>query len=201
MEKKKKSAWALLNPLEWINTAFAMLAWIMGPIMRWLGLVPPPRTDGFQNIQKSDVDEASEQAQRTEEAVDAIVRQMSPADVVKAYASASPEGRAEMDLNALDTDGVDWLLGLSEDDLTLLAMSTTAGCARSLEAREVKPKYSRPVNESETPETLTIPSVVDEDEWRKQQISARYRQVQRELGLSTGIPTLEPKHVPRPTLH
>lgn len=201
MNEKKKSWWKLLNPLEWINAVMQLLAWVLGPIMRFLGMVPPPRTDGFENIQKSDVEREERIARDAEAAVDAIVRQMSPAEVVSAFAKASPEDRAEIDLSALDADGVDWLLGLSEDDLTLLGMSTTAGCARSLEAREVRPKYSRPAEEAKTPETLAIPSVVDEDEWKRQQIAAHYRQVQRELGLSTGIPTFEPKHVPRPTLH
>lgn len=83
MEEKKKSPWSLLNPFMWIVALFE-------PLLRFLGLMPHPhpRTDGFENLSKADVDEASEDARRTEEAIDAIVRDMSPAEVVKAYASA-----------------------------------------------------------------------------------------------------------------
>lgn len=197
MEKKKKSAWAMLNPLEWILGAFRLFAWVMGPILRFLGLMPHPRTDGFENLSKADVDEASEDARRTEEAIDAIIRDMSPAEVVKAYANASPEARAEMDLSALDADGVDWLLGLSEDDLTLLAMSTTAGCARSLEAKAMKPIYPKPTPEMETVEILKIPTVDDVEEEKRQFLAARFK----ELFLASGVANTNPRYVPSATLH
>ena len=187
MEPKKKSWLDLLNPFVW-------LAAIFGPLLRFLGLMPPPRMDGFENIQKADVDDAERAARETEEAIDEIMRQMSPAEVAKAYASASPEDRAEMVLTALDAEGVDWLLSLSDDDLTLLSISTIGGCARSLEARAMKPIYARPQAEMETPEILAIPGVMDIEEENRQRISERFRQVQRELWLSPGVPALQPKH-------
>ncbi|WP_313197198.1 hypothetical protein [Rhizobium sp.] len=180
----------LLNPLQW-------LAAIFGPILRWLGLVPPPQADGYENLSRADVDEAAEQATRTEEAVDAIMQQMSPADVVSAYAKASPEGRAEMDLRVFDAEGMDWLLGLSEDDLTLLAMSTTAGCARSLEAKAMKPTYRKPTAEMETVESLKIPTVNDIEEEKRQFLAARFK----ELFLAPGVANTNPRHVPSATLH
>lgn len=193
MEKKRKSLWSLLNPLEWLSAIF-------GPILRFFGMLSPPSTEGFQNIQREDVAEAAEDAKRTEEAIDAIMQQMSPAEVVKAYASAAPEDRALMDLSALDAEGEDWLHSLREDDLTLLSMSTTAGCARSLEARAMKPIYPRQQPEAETPEILRIPSAeeVEDEKWRL--IAEKFRQVQRELWLSPGVPNPEPRHVPS-TLH
>ncbi|CUW93602.1 hypothetical protein [Agrobacterium genomosp. 2] len=194
MQKKTKSMWKLLNPLEWIHAAFALLAWLMGPILRFFGMMPPPRTDGFQNIQKSDVDEAAEQAKRTEEAVDAILKEMSPAEVVKAYAKADADTRSTMDLSVLDLEGQDWLLNLSKEDLDLLGMSTEAACARSLEAREVRPAYPKPRPETEAPEILSVPSAEDTDEWKRQQIAERFRQVQQELWLSPGVPNPKPKH-------
>lgn len=190
MNETKKSWWSLLNPLNW-------LAAIFSPLLRFLGLMPHPRTDGFENIQAADVDEAAEQAKRTEEAVDAIVRQMSPPEVVKAYAGANPEDRAVMDLSALDTDGVDWLLGLSDDELTLLAMSTTAGCARSLDARDVKPSYPKAKPKTETPAVLRTTSAVDREEENRQFIAARVR----ELFHAPGVPNLNPQYVPSATLH
>ncbi|MDX0533018.1 hypothetical protein GOL26_22675 [Sinorhizobium medicae] len=185
--EKKKSWMDLLNPFTWLAALF-------GPILRFLGLVPPPRTDGCQNISTADVEDAEKAARETEEAIDEIVRQMSPAEVVSAYANASPEDRAAMDLAVLDTESQDWLLSLPDDDLTLLAMSTMAGCARSLDARAMKPTYAKPQPEMETPEILTIPSAEREEEWKRQQVAERFRQVQRELWLSPGVPALQPKH-------
>ncbi len=197
MEKKKKSIWQMLNPLEWILGAFRLFAWVMGPILRWLWMMPPPRTDGFENLSKADVDEAAEQATRTEEAVDAILRDMSPAEVVSAYANASAEARLGMDLSVLDEDGQNWLLNLSDDNLTLLAMSTTAGCARSLEARAVKPIYPKPTPEMETVEILKIPTAEDIEEEKRQFLAARFK----ELFLAPGVANTNPRYIPGSTIH
>lgn len=190
MGKKKKSWVTLLNPFNWIDAIF-------GPILRFLGLMPPPRTDGFENLSTADVEEAAEDAKRTEEAVDAITREMSPAEVVKAYASASPEDRALMDLSALDAEGEDWLHSLREDELTLLAISTKAGCARSLEARAVKPIYPRPAAETEEAEILKIPTLEDVEEEKRAFVAARYR----ELFLASGVANMNPRYVPSGTVH
>lgn len=193
MKSKWDPIWNWLNPFTWLAALFA-------PILRFLGLVPPLRTDGFENISKADVDEAAEAAKRSEEAIDAIMRDMSPAEVVKAYASASPEARPEMDLSALDFDAQAWLLGLSDDDLTLLAMSTTAGCARSLEAREMKPIFPKRTADMKTAEILKIPTAHDIEEQKRQAIAERFRNVRRELWLAPGVPNTNPRHIPR-TLH
>lgn len=196
MEKKKKSAWSLVNPFEWLNAAFALLAAVFAPLLRWLGMPTPPSTEGFQNIQKEDVDDAAKLAEQQEAAVDTLVREMSPAEVVRAYARADAAGRAEMDLSALDYAQQDWLMGLSEDDLAKLGMSTTGACARSLEVMEVKPSYAKTKPETKTPEILSTPSGVDEEEWKREFVSARFR----ELFFAPGVPNLQPKHIPT-TLH
>jgi hypothetical protein len=190
METKKKSWLALLNPFEWLSA-------ILGPILRFLGLMPHPRTDGFENLTKADVDQAAVDAKRSEEAIDAIMNDRSPAEVVKAYASASPDERALMDLSALDAEGQDWLQNLGEDDLTLLSMSTTGGCARSLEARAMKPIYPRPAAETEMAETLRIPTVEDAEEEKRQFLAARFR----ELFLAPGVANTNPGYVPSGTVH
>lgn len=196
MEERKKSSWSALNPLEWIHVALQLLAAVFAPLLRWLGMLTPPRTDGFENIQKEDVDEAKKLAEEQEAAVDAITREVSPAEVVRAYASADAAGRASMDLSALDLEGQDWLLGLSDDDLSKLSMSTTSGCARSLEAKEMKPSYAKQKPEMETAEILRNPTEDDIEEWKRQQIAALFRQVQREPFHTPGVPNLQPKHTP-----
>ncbi|MDH2088543.1 hypothetical protein N5K21_07385 [Rhizobium pusense] len=200
MEKKKKSWMSLLNPLEWLNAAFQLLAAVCGPLLRWLGMLTPPSTDGFENIQKSDVDDAKQLAEQQEAAVDTLVREMSPAEVVRAYASADFAGRASMDLRVLDLAQQDWLLGLSKEDLDKLGMSTTSACARSLEAMQVRPAYPKVAAETKTAEIYTIPTEEEVEEAKRQHISALYRQVQRELWLAPGVPNLNPKHTPA-TLH
>ena len=193
MNDEKKSLWGLLNPFTWLAALF-------GPLLRFLGLMQPPNAGGFENISKRDVEDAEKAARETEEAIDAIMRDMSPAEVVKAYARGDKNTRSTMDLSALDLESQDWLLGLSDEDLDLLGMSTTAACARSLEARAVLPAYARSRPESETPEILMIPSAEDEWERNRQHVAERFRQIQRELWLSPGVPNPNPKHTPI-TLH
>ncbi|MFT4163429.1 hypothetical protein [Shinella sp.] len=196
MEKKKKSAWALLNPLEWIQAAFALLAAVFAPLLRWLGLLTPPSTDGFEDLTEADVDDAKQLAEEQEAAVDAITQQMSPAEVVRAYARADAAGRAEMDLRALDLAQQDWLLGLSEEDLSMLGMSTTSACARSLEAKEVRPAYPKAAAETEAPEILSTPSAEEIEQMKRDFVSARFR----ELFHAPGIPNTDPRFVPA-TVH
>jgi len=197
VRNKKWSAWSLLNPMFWIEAALSLLAAVFGPLLRWLGLLTPPSTNGFQDIQKSDVDEAGKDAANAEAAVDAILQQMSPAQVVKAYAVAFPNERAVMDLSVLDSDDQDWLLNLSDEDLTLLAMSTTGGCARSLESKAVKPIYPRPLMDEKEAEILSVLASVDEEEQKRQFIAARVRA----LFHAPGAPNLNPQYVPTGTLH
>jgi hypothetical protein len=200
MEKKKKSWMSLLNPLEWLSAAFSLLAAVFAPLLRWLGMLTPPPTDGFENIRKEDVDDAKKLAVEQEAAVDTLISEMSPAEVVRAYARADAAGRASMDLRALDLAQQDWLLGLSEEDLSMLGMSTTSACGRSLEAKEVRPAYAKTQPETKTAEIYTIPTEEEVEEAKRQQIAALYRQVQRELWLAPGVPNLHPKHIPA-TLH
>ncbi|NKJ72707.1 hypothetical protein GFL38_10565 [Rhizobium leguminosarum bv. viciae] len=196
MNTKKISLWALLNPLVWLEAGVWVLAAVFGPLLRWLGMLTPPRTDGFENIQKSDIEDVAKLAQEQEAAVDAIVREMSPSEVVRAYAKADVAGRAVMDLSALSMEQRDWLFGLSDEDLAKLGMSTTGACARSLERREVLPIYAKPQPEMETAEILRTPTQEDIEEAKRRQIAALFRPIQRELWLAPGVPNLKPQHTP-----
>ncbi|MDX1216332.1 hypothetical protein GOL99_12380 [Sinorhizobium medicae] len=195
MEKKTKSWWSMLNPLEWIAGFFQLIAAVFGPLLRWLGMLTPPSTKGFQNIRKEDVEDAKQLAEEQEAAVDAIRQEMAPAEVVRAYAGADATGRAVMDLSALDMEQQDWLLRLSNEDLDKLAMSTKGGCARSLEAKEVLPSYAKPKPEAKAPEIYAIPSEEDIEQAKMDFVSARFR----ELFLAPGVPNPNPKFVS--TLH
>ncbi len=176
-EKPKKSLWNLLNPVTWLDAALGLLVAIFAPILRLFGRIPPPDTEGFENIQTSDVDDAARLAKQQQAAADAIARAMSPAEVVRLYARADAAGRATMDLSALGMAEQDWLLRLGDDDLVKLGMSTTAACARSLKARSVKPAYARPKPEVEAPEILKIPSAEETEEAKRQVLAARFREL------------------------
>lgn len=196
MEKKPKSWWSLVNPLEWIQAALQLLAAIFAPLLRWLGMLAPPSTEGFENIQRPDIDDAKRLAEEQEAAVDVLVREMSPADVARAYAKADAADRAVMDLSALGVEEQDWLLRLSDEDLSKLAMLTTNGCARSLERKEVLPMYRKPPAEVEAPEVLQTPSAEEIEEMKREFVSARFR----ELFLAPGVANPNPRYVPE-TLH
>ncbi len=195
--EKKKSWWSVLNPLTWIEAAVGVFAWLFGPILRFFGLLSPPRTDGFQNLSKADVDDAARDATEAEKAIDMILADRSPAEVVKAYAAADPATRETMDLSVLDPAAQDWLLTLTDDELTLLSMSTVGGCARSLEAKALKPIFARPTSERETPEILSIPSAGNEEERKREFVAARFR----ELFYAPGVANANPRYVPVSTVH
>lgn len=163
-EKPKKSLWNLLNPVTWLDAALGLLVAIFAPILRLFGRMPPSDTEGFENIQTTDVDDADRLAKQQQAAADAMAR-------------AGAAGRATMDLSVLDVAEQDWLLRLSDDDLVKLSMSTTAACARSLKARSVKPAYARPKPEVEAPEILKIPSAEEIEEAKRQVVAARFREL------------------------
>lgn len=85
---------------------------------------------------------------------------------------------------------------LSEEDLAKLGMSTTGACARSLEAKELKPAYLRPQPETVTAEILRTPTEEEIEEMKMEFIAARYR----ELFHAPGIANPKPKFT-RTTLH
>lgn len=177
MSEKKKSRWALLNPFEWLHAALLLFAAIFAPILRLLGMIPPPSTEGFEDIRKEDVDDAAKLAQEQEAAVDAIRKQMSPGAVVREYARADAIGRSGMDLSVLNFSQQDWLMTLPEEDLGRLGMSTTSACAKSLEAQEVKPSYAKKKPGTEAPEILSTPSAEEIEEMKREFVSARFREL------------------------
>jgi hypothetical protein len=147
------------------------------------GYFPAPDTEGFQNLSRADVDDAQRLAKEKEAAVDALQKEMSPAEIVRAYAHSDAAGRATMDLSALAFDQQDWLLKLSDNELTLLGMSMVSGFARSLEERKVLPIY-KPKAEMETAEILVIPTEEDIEQEKRDFITAR----SQELIYAPGIP-------------
>lgn len=133
--KTPKRRW--LNPLCWLQQIFAFVVALVADLLRLFGLVPPPATDGFENIRAADVEDAAAGAVAKEMSLDAASQQLSPAQIVLDYALASESHRAMMDLGKLSSLEQDWLLSLKEADLIVLGESGVGACARSLRNRTV----------------------------------------------------------------
>lgn len=194
MTEKKKSMWSWLNPMTWIDGFFRLLGAIFGPVLRLFGLMPPPDTESFDDLSSDDVADAAKLAAEEQAAVEELQKELSPAEIVRAYARANAADRVRMDLSSLGFDQQHWLLNLSDDDLALLGMSTTSGCARSLERKEVLPIYAKQP-ETEPLEILAIPSVEDIARMKRDFITARFN----ELFFAPGVPNPNPKVSPTPT--
>lgn len=128
--RKSKRSW--LNPLAWIEQICAFFTALVTGILQLFGLLPLPNTEGFENIQPADVEAAATGAVEKQAAIDASISQLSRPEIVYAYALATEDQRAAMDLARLSPLEQDWLLGLSDADLVLLGASGLATCCRSL---------------------------------------------------------------------
>lgn len=183
MTEKKKSPWYWLNPLTWIDA-------ILSTLLQAFGLLPPPNTEGFEDIERADIDDEARLAAEQQAAVDELQKEMSPAEIARAYAKSDAAGRATMDLSALGIEGQCWLLGLSDTDLARLGMSTMSGCARSLEERQVLPVYAKPKQpEMETAEILRTPTEEELDEIKRAFITARYQELFHAPGVANPRPS------------
>jgi hypothetical protein len=206
MKKTKQFQW--WNPISWIDAVLHLLGAVLNRIFRFFGLVPPPRTDGHENLQMEDIIDAEKEATRAQEAIDTMAADMTPAQIVHAYCTASEEGRKTMDLGKLTSEQQDWLLRLSDADLVMLGQSGEAACKQSLEAGKLLLNRAklRPAETEAAPHVLRIPGAAaiveetSEDEKRKylrEFIAARHS----ELFMASGAANPNPKFAPRATLH
>ncbi len=197
------------NPLSWLGSILNSIGAFLHLLGVSFGLIPPPPTDGHENIQTTDVVTAEQDARRQQEATDDINADMTPAQVVHAYCTASEQARKTMDLGKLTTEQQDWLMRLSDASLVMLGKSGEAACKRSVEAGKlmVSREKLRPAEMETAPQVSKIPGVepivdeMSEDErkgWLREFIAARHA----ELFTPSGLPNTNPKFVPRSaTLH
>lgn len=59
-----------------------------------------------------------------------------PTSVLHYYASATAEARATIDLSGLTPEQMDWVFGLSDDDLKKLAQAGPAACEKALAGKK-----------------------------------------------------------------
>lgn len=174
----EKSKWTWVNPLAWIEAIATTLLSILGALLRLFGAMPPPSVEGFQNIQSGDVAVAAEHAIANETKSDEVVHRMTPAEIVHAFARASDDERATLDLGNLTPADQDWLFALSDADLLLLGQSGIPACRRSLQRHCVVPSFERLRRpEPSAPRVAEIPDEHGDDEWKKRYVTARYREL------------------------
>ncbi len=197
------------NPLSWIGTILQSIGAFLHMLGISFGLIQPPRTDGHENIQADDVSAAEKDARKEQEAINQILADLTPAEIVHAYCTASEEARKTIDLSALTVEQQDWLMRLSDAELVMLGKSGEAACRRSVEAGKllVNRARLRPAGMETAPQVLKIPGAepiieeMSEDEKRdylQEFFAARHA----ELFEPSGLPNTNPKFAPRSaTLH
>lgn len=169
MNKDKTFPW--WNPLGWVDMILQAIGAILHSILAFFGMLSPPSTDGHQNIQIADVEVEKKTAEEQQAAVDHLHREMTPAQLVHAYCSATEGDRRLMNLEKLSMEQQDWLMRQSDRDLVLLGASGEAACGRSVEALKLmvsKSKLRTPEIET-TPVVLPIPSNMSMTEEQKRE--------------------------------
>jgi hypothetical protein len=176
--RKPKRSW--LNPLAWIEQIYAFFIALVTGILQLFGLMPPPNTEGFENIQPADVEAAAAGAVEKQTAIDVSMSLLGRPEIVYAYALATEEQRAAMDLARLSPLEQDWLLGLSDADLVLLAASGLAACSRSLRDRTLVTNVRRLRDRSDSisgSDNEDLPDEDDREERNRAYVSARFRKL------------------------
>jgi hypothetical protein len=205
MKKNMQFHW--WNPISWIDAVLQIFGAVLNSIFHFFGLVPPPRTDGYENVQVADVNDAAKEAKAAQEAIDTIDAHMTPGQVVHAYCTAAVEARKTMDLGKLTTKQQNWLLSLPDADLIMLGQSGAAACKQSVEACELVLNRAklRPAVAQAAPQVLKIPgaaSIVEEmsEDEKREYLREFIADRHAELFMASGSANPNPKSLPR-TLH
>jgi len=190
------------NPLGWVDMMLQMVGAVLRSILQLFGMLAPPRTDGHQNIQVTDVEVEKKTAEEQQAAIDHLQNEMTPAQIVRAYCRATEDERRLMNLEKLSVEQQDWLMRLSDAQLVMLGESGEAACGRSVEARQVKvtkAKLRAPEVEV-VPVVLPIPQNMAMTEEQKEEIIRdRFNELRYSLSAANSNPKFTPRD--RPTVH
>lgn len=167
-EKKKGGVigWASTS-LQSVWGIFSSIFW---GIARIFGINPPVPNRIHEHIDRGDVADAMAAERDRQEGLD-VVEALEPADVVLEYARSTLRddgSRSLVDLSALTPEQQDWLTGLSDKDLSLIAVYGRQTAARSLEHKMMIPVIPREQRARPEPEVLPIP---DADVYSKTQMT------------------------------
>lgn len=162
----------VFNPVWYLNGLTSFLYVVFGPILRWMGLMKSEPPIPHDDTTVGDVAAAAQEAVAQAEVIEELAKQMTPAEVVRAYAKADAEDRPAMDLSVLTEQQQDWLLSRGDVDLVYLANESDSGLERSLSALQVF-RWKRRRPQPEPVPILTTTPMSDEE--KAQCIAARYR--------------------------
>lgn len=191
------------NPFSWLDAILRTVGGILHGIFAFLGMISPPSTGGHENLHVADVEGAEKVAREAQAAIDVILADMTPAQIVHGYCTASEEARKTIDLTKLSVDQQDWLLRLSDADLAMLGGSGEAACGRSVEACKLilNRQRLRPLEMVSAPQVLKIPGEPIVEEMTEDEKRERLREFiadrHSELFLASGAVNPEPKFTPR----
>lgn len=192
------------SPFSWLDAILRTVGGILHGIFAFLGMMSPLSASGHENLQVRDVEDAEKVAREAQKAIDEIVADMSPAQVVHAYCTASEDARKAIDLTKLSVDQQDWLLRLSDADLAMLGRSEESACGRSVEACKLMLNRQR-LRSAETeaaPQVLDIPGAepifdeITEDE-KRERLREFFADRHGELFFASGAANPDPKFTPR----
>ncbi|WP_428427337.1 hypothetical protein [Pararhizobium sp.] len=172
------------NPVSWMQFAleaiWSVLSGIWTAILGIFGIHPTAPRGAHENIKLGDVDDAAAAEADKQALADLMNAEMTPADVVLAYASAGLMDRPTVDLGKLTPEQQDWLVSLSDGDLALLSASGHPSCEMSLRALKAIP-YLTKLRAESAPEAAPEPIVL---QTKENLIRERYIEVVRGLHLS-----------------
>lgn len=170
-------------------------------ILTFLGFMKPRAPqDHHDDLGQADVAAAEAEARSDAAAAELLSILRAPEAVVHEYAVSPSDSRAAIDLSPLSADEQDWLLGLSDGDLAMLAASSVDACKRSLSEMRVvvNVRRLRERQEADTknpaPAVLRIPDLESEDRW--QHIADVIREKHPQLfGVGDSGPALKPRRL------
>ena len=169
------------NPVSWMQYAlegvWSILSGIWTAILGIFGIHPTAPGGAHEDIKLGDVDDAAAAEADKQALADLMTAEMTPVDVVLAYASAGLMDRPTVDLGKLTPQQQDWLVSLSEGDLALLSASGHPSCEMSLKALKAIP-YLTKLRAETAPDKAPEPIIL---QTKEELIRERYLEVVRGL--------------------
>ena len=182
---------------------FLMYIWeafsgLLQGLMSIFGFSPRAPKEQHDNLGREDVAAAEVEARSDVANAELALALRSPEAVVHEYAMSPSDTRATVDLSPLSADEQDWLLGLSDGDLAMLAASNVDACKRSLDARKivVNVRRLRERHEAGMKNPAPVLRIPDQDDDRWQHIADVIREKHPALfGGGDDGPVLKPRRL------
>lgn len=122
---------------KFLMYAWKLFAGLLQGIMSLFGFSPRAPKQQHDNLGREDIAAAEAEARSDAAAAELVSKIRAPEGVVHEYAVSPSDSRSSIDLSPLSPEEQDWLLGLSDGELAMLAASSEETCRQSLSARKV----------------------------------------------------------------